>query len=151
MHILSILYCSSTATVVTRTRLNVTLYVYCLSRLLLLLLYCVTVIRSREYVSPYSVWNTGWSVRGSNPNRGKNFSLLEHVQTASAANPTSCSIVTEGFIHGGIAMGAEVDSSCPSTVVAKNKWICSSASPLYLYGVYRDKFTFTFTFTCCNL
>ena len=95
----------------------------------------MTVTRSREYVGRYSVWNTGWSVRGSNPNSGKNFPLLELVQTASAADPTSYAVGTEGFIHGGKAMGAEVDSSCPSTVVAKNKWICTSAAPLCLHGV----------------
>jgi len=32
-------------------------------------------------------------------------------------------------------MGAEVDSSCPCTVVAKNKWICTSAAPLCLHGI----------------
>lgn len=95
------------------------------------------------------VGNTGWSVRGSNTSRGNNFFLLEHVQTASAANPTSCSIGTEDFNHGGKAMGAEVDCSCPSTVVAKNKWIYTSAASLYLRGVCKDKFTFTFT--RCNL
>jgi hypothetical protein len=152
MHILRICntFCCSMATVVTRTRLDVTLYIYCLSRLRLLLLHCVTVIRSQEYVSRYSVWNTGWSVRGSNINRGKNFSLLKRPDRL-CGQPKSCSIGTDGFIHGGKATGAEVDSSCPSTVVATNKWICTSAARLCLHGVYRDKFTFTFTFACCNL
>jgi hypothetical protein len=41
-----------------------------------------------------SVPAMNWLAQGSNRGRGKNFSLLQNVQTSSEAHPASCSVST---------------------------------------------------------
>ena len=45
-------------------------------------------------------------------------------------------------------LGFEADQWLPYSVTLKNNWIRASASPIRLYGIYRDKLTFYILFTC---
>jgi hypothetical protein len=46
--------------------------------------------------SRYSDYATGWTVRGSNPRRGKRLSLLQNIQPSYGAHPASYSVSTGG-------------------------------------------------------
>jgi hypothetical protein len=45
---------------------------------------------------------------------------------------------------GFISRGYEVNHSPPSSAEVKNEWSCTITSLIYLHGVDRDSFTYTF-------
>jgi len=71
-------------------------------------------------------------IRGSNPNRGNIFYLLQNVNTGSGADPASNSV---GPFLGIKRPGRDVDY-LPSVEV-KNGWSCT-CPPIYLHGADRD-------------
>jgi len=64
------------------------------SRLLICLYYCRKYWPGYDCMqfwdSRYSLWVTGWKVRGTYPIWGKYVSLLQNLQTGCGAHSTSC-------------------------------------------------------------
>jgi hypothetical protein len=69
-------------------------------------------------------------------------SLLQTVHAGFVAHPASCSVGAEVFFPGVKRPGQEVDHSPPSSAKVKNEWSCTTAPPVCLLGVGRDKYTF---------
>jgi hypothetical protein len=72
----------------------------------------------------------------------KNCSLLQVVQTCSGAHPASCSLGTGVLFIGINQSWHEADHSPPSSSEVKNEWSYTGTSPLCIYGIHRENFTF---------
>jgi hypothetical protein len=72
---------------------------------------------------------SGWTICGSNPGRGRDFSVRQKVQTGTEAQPASYSVGTGGSLWG---RGQVVRLSAHRKIR-----VC-------LHGVYRDSLTLPF-------
>jgi hypothetical protein len=84
-------------------------------------------VRNR-YSSLVYRWATSWTIKGSSPDRGGNFSLYHRVKTGSGAHPAS-------YLMGIMRQGHEADHSPPSSAEVKNAWSYNSTPPIRLHGV----------------
>jgi len=75
---------------------------------------------------------------GSNPGSVKYLSLFENAQTGSGG-PLSGYWLPFSVVK---LRGSDADHSPLSSAEVKNEWSDTSTPAIYLYGVYRDSFTF---------
>jgi len=75
------------------------------------------------------------------PVREKN-SLLQNDQTGTGAQLTTYSVVT-GFFLVVKRPDREIKHSPPPSVEVKNEWSYTSAPPVCLHSMYKEKLTFT--------
>jgi hypothetical protein len=80
--------------------------------------------------SRYSDWLRAGRLRGrsSSPDKVKNFSLPQIVQTGSRVHPTSYPKGTRSLSQGVKRPGREADHSPPASAEVKNMWIYTSTS-----------------------
>ena len=88
-----------------------------------------------------------WMVRGLHPVRGRDFSLLQNIQTGSGTHPASYLMGTWYLSQGLKRSGCEVNHSPPCSGEVKNKWSCSSTHSVCLHGVKRENCTFFLRFS----
>jgi hypothetical protein len=69
-------------------------------------------------------------------------SLFQTVQTGFGGHPNSYSVGTWGSFVGGKAAGACTWLPISISFRIKNTWSCTSAPPIYPYGVHRENFIF---------
>jgi len=67
------------------------------------------------------------------------FFLLKIVHTGSGAYPISYSVGTGFLLRGLKKSGREINHSPQSCAEFKNEWSYTSASPMCLHGVKRDR------------
>jgi hypothetical protein len=85
----------------------------------------------------------GWTVRGSDPGRGKRLFASPNRPNRLSGPPSLLFSGCRGFFPGGLKRpGREVDHSPPSSPKIKNEWRCTAAVSVRLHGVDRDKYTF---------
>jgi hypothetical protein len=86
---------------------------------------------------------------GSNPRKGRNFSLLQIVQKYSGAPPAPYSM-SIGVLFSGEGVGNRpergVDHSSLSNTKVSNKWSSISTPLLWLHSVDRNKFLVHFIY-----
>jgi hypothetical protein len=83
----------------------------------------------------------GWTFRVRILAGATDFCLLQIVQTAFGAHPTSISMSTT-VLPGVKQLERDVDHAPPSSTEVKNKWNFTSAPCLRVYGMNREISTF---------
>ena len=86
--------------------------------------------------------STGWTLRGSNPSKGKRWSLLRNVQTVTGATQPLIQCVS-GFFRGVRRFGSGFDHLPPSSTEVNVVWSYISALPIRPHGVDGDIFVLT--------
>jgi hypothetical protein len=79
---------------------------------------------------------------GSNPGRGKRFSLLQNAETGSGVYPASYSMGTRSSFSGGKAAGHETDHSPPPSTKVKNECSDNSTPHTCLHGMQDQVYLF---------
>jgi len=83
----------------------------------------------------------GWTVRGSNPGRGKRLFASLNCSCRLSGPPSLLFSGYRGFFSPGVKRpGREVDHSPPYS--AKNEWSCTPALSIRLHNVDRHKCAF---------
>ena len=78
-------------------------------------------------------------------------SIVQTVQTGSAARPLPIQWVATGVLCRVRRQGPEAGHSPASSAEVENQWSYTSTPPVCLHGVDRDSLTFTFTFSLFNI
>ena len=99
-----------------------------------------------RYRSQCSNHAKGLTIRPSNFERGKRFSLFQNFQTGSGVQPATCSKGKKRYSAGVNFPGTEADQSPSSSAEVKNEWKYASALPMCLNSLYRNNVNCTFIY-----